>query len=525
MNFYIIQNTKMGSSKSKWNTNVKLALAFSFLGSASRGIWAFTTLSVYLKLLSGTIGMVGVAEGAQGVSQCLAAVVGGTIADYFRRDTVLHVSGLIGLASCGFITYLLLEEISDDLRFWLMTGALAAMGSFQGISATCIDTLFADSVKTGQRTRFNTLRFILTQLSSVSGPAICVVLFSTYGNDWAYSRITTVFTIGIVINVFPILLLFFMSDDHSLGDDSESHHLPSTPGGLAYQRLVDEVINAQEISVQSARITYRVHNEYSPDRRIRRSHSVSNLPHHQQELEGDFRDIENRPTNPENWIRQEHIPTLVLVSDFISGLGSGMSVKFFPLFFKQHLELDPISINCIYIVLPIFMTIVAIGSQKLAKSFGRAHVSSMLNYAGCLGLFGLAAVGKYLDSNDWRIVLPIYFISTLQHCTRPLKKAILMDYVPKSKRARYNSIDSINRFGWSGSAVFGGFSVDKYGFGPLFFMTACILFLSSFIFSFLTAVVPREELGNNRLIENDDESSDDEEQLGATNLPTTPFIS
>ena len=41
----------------------------------------------------------------------------------------------------------------------------------------------------------------------------------------------------------------------------------------------------------------------------------------------------------------KHIPWVILASDIIIGLGSGMTIKFFPLFFKNEVELSPSSVN------------------------------------------------------------------------------------------------------------------------------------------------------------------------------------
>ena len=37
-----------------------------------------------------------------------------------------------------------------------------------------------------------------------------------------------------------------------------------------------------------------------------------------------------------------------------------------------------------------------------------------------------------------------------------VNKSVFMDYVPKRPRGKWNSLDSVARFGWSGSALFGG---------------------------------------------------------------------
>lgn len=47
-----------------------------------------------------------------------------------------------------------------------------------------------------------------------------------------------------------------------------------------------------------------------------------------------------------------------------------------------------------------------------------------------------------------------------------------MDYVRKDSRGRWNSLDCLLAFGWCGSAVVGGFLLDRYGFDLTFIITA-----------------------------------------------------
>ena len=57
----------------------------------------------------------------------------------------------------------------------------------------------------------------------------------------------------------------------------------------------------------------------------------------------------------------------------------------------------------------------------------------------------------------------------------------------QSTRARWNSIESIMTFGWSGSAVLGGFLIDRTGFRVTFLITAGMQTLSLI---FLVALLP-----------------------------------
>lgn len=48
-------------------------------------------------------------------------------------------------------------------------------------------------------------------------------------------------------------------------------------------------------------------------------------------------------------------------------------------------------------------------------------------------------------------------------------------------------------FGWSGSAIFGGILLDRYGFGSTFLITAAMQLLSMAIFALLLPLVPVHE--------------------------------
>ncbi|GBG24841.1 Hypothetical Protein FCC1311_010592 [Hondaea fermentalgiana] len=525
------------------NQNVQLALLFAFLMSASRGVWAFTTLSVYLREITGSSADVGLAEGLQGIAMAATAVLAGLGADATqKRDRLLHVAGAVGLvATACSMAALLVPDLSDRGRFWALTVGLCAQGAFQGISTTCIDTLFADSVETGQRSKFNTYRFALIQLSSVSGPIICVFLFYHYGNSWTRARLTLVFMVGLSLMTIPICLLFFFSERYALGDESESHYIPSTPGGSSahYQRLVDEVleaeaeqrrsqtppINSSTVPASFSSSSGSINNNERSDQidddepyALAAVHGTRGLP---MNFRQDFVMDDERgnratpllaqrivvPSSCGGFLGQQHIPTILIVSDVISALGSGMTVKFFPLFFKIRLGLSPVAVNLVYIALPIFMTAVSLASRRAAKRLGRIQTCIVLSLLGCTSLAGL---GFFADATQPSVhaILGIYMLSTVQHSSRPLRKAVLMDYVEKARRARFNSIDSVTRLNWSGSAFLGGLAIDRSGFGRLFFVTAIVQALSTLLLFALLPLVPIHE-SRRRTVPDEDPDEED----------------
>ena len=72
------------------------------------------------------------------------------------------------------------------------------------------------------------------------------------------------------------------------------------------------------------------------------------------------------------------------------------------------------------------------------------------------------------------IIVPVFIVRTcLMNSSAPLMKSILMDYVSKRNRAKWASLDSVARFGWSGSAVAGEREEEEErgGGGRLFIQT------------------------------------------------------
>ena len=63
----------------------------------------------------------------------------------------------------------------------------------------------------------------------------------------------------------------------------------------------------------------------------------------------------------------------------------------------------------------------------------------------------------------------------------------------QESRARWNSLDGVLIFGWSGSALLGGILVDKYGFDVTFRITALMQGIGACFLIPLAFLVPRSE--------------------------------
>ena len=82
---------------------------------------------------------------------------------------------------------------------------------------------------------------------------------------------------------------------------------------------------------------------------------------------------------------------------------------------------------------------------------GRFSRTKGLTYAVSL----LVAIAL-LDDALYFWIIPLYLVRTwVMNCTSGLTKSILNDYVSKKRRAKWNGLESVNIFSWSGSAALG----------------------------------------------------------------------
>jgi predicted MFS family arabinose efflux permease len=171
-----------------------------------------------------------------------------------------------------------------------------------------------------------------------------------------------------------------------------------------------------------------------------------------------------------------------------------MTVKFFPLFFKDEVGMSPSQVQVIYVIVPFVMVICSTLGSKLAGSgFGRVQTTLLFSCFGVSFLYCMVFFKHYLDVHPFLLV-PIYVMRTsLMNASYPLQESILMDFVPKDERARWKSLDSVAAFGWCGSAALGGWLSDRFDYTYTFLITAILQTAGIAVWCLLLPLVPRTE--------------------------------
>ena len=187
--------------------------------------------------------------------------------------------------------------------------------------------------------------------------------------------------------------------------------------------------------------------------------------------------------------RRRFVPTVILAANFIVGMGAGMTVKFFPVFFRDIYHLSPIRVQLILTLTFAVTGLLSILTQRASIKRGRAM---MIISVQCSAIACLIAIASY-PALAW--LIPLFVLrNALMNASQPLSRSIIMDFVPKKNRGLWNSLETV-AWGlfWSASAVVGGFLIGDGDFRRCFLITAGVYVIGTIPILFIIPFVEQEQ--------------------------------
>ncbi|PWI48523.1 hypothetical protein CEE45_06465 [Candidatus Heimdallarchaeota archaeon B3_Heim] len=312
----------------------------------------------------------------------------------------------------------------------IMFLALLFWGLFQGMNRPSVESIFADSVESGTRSEIYAQVHLVRQLGMAIGPLVNVLLFLFFGDDWSLPVLKSVMVIGIVLSMLSLAFMVFFDDRKSLGSESD--------------KIVEIMDKIQVVGST----------------------------------------IENNPN------KRYVIIVVLLLSNLIIGFGAGMTIKFFPIFFRNIYFLEPITVQLIMGGTGILTGIISIYTQRLSLRNGRAPMIFTVQGIATLCLFIIATYPPVF------LLVPIFFArGSLMNASQPLSRSILMDVVPKKHRGGVNALQAL-AWGlfWNVSAAIGGFLIGSDdNFRLCFLITGFIYVLGTLPILLLIPLVSREK--------------------------------
>ncbi|MCF7793214.1 MAG: MFS transporter [Candidatus Cloacimonetes bacterium] len=407
------------------NTNVKLSFIFEALQSFGRGIWMGNIFSLYVVIF---------VENSQGVfgytpNELLGITAG---ASGIAMTAIVFPSGFLAdkfprqlmLKTAALVGIIAMLTLALAESIFMILVAMLLWGAFQGITRPAFEAILADSLKSGSRSGIYAKIHLTRQFFMASGPFLNVILFFILGDKWDISILKSVMLVGIIISMASTFVLFLFKDSHSMGEESES--------------LFNNNLENSN-SKQNSKLTKK-------------------------------------------------IPILLVTSNVIIGMGAGMTIKFFPVFFRSIYGMKPISVQLIMGFTFIFTGIFGMLAQKFSLKKGRGEMIFVVQFLATLCLIGIGFYPAVV------LLIPLFILrGSLMNAAQPLSRSILMDVVPKRHRGKWNSVETI-AWGlfWNASAVIGGFLIGDNNFQRCFFITAGIYLIGTIPILMLIPLVHKE---------------------------------
>lgn len=345
---------------------------------------------------------------------------------------------------------------------WKIAVAMMAFGVYTSSYNAALEALFADSVVAGVgNVMVYTVRYALQVASAGIGPLLSLLLFLKLGNTWTLSACREVLFGGLLLMLPGLCLMLFFDDDKALGSDSEAllhrhHHYSHRDDD---DNTGDE---EEENGVPGAATTVPLLLHPPPPQQQLSSNEGSHAL--------DFLGI-STPL---------FVTLSILFADIISALASGMTIKFFSLFFIEKSHFGPVAISALGTISPFGIATLSVATQHLSKTLGRVQTNLLTRLLDIILLITMACITPSTTNTKIKAALvTVHLLRTaFANCARPLVRSVLMEHVAKKHRGRVNAIDSVRSFSWSGSAALGGWLIERYGYKSTFLMTAGIKMLA-----------------------------------------------
>ncbi|DAZ94522.1 TPA: hypothetical protein N0F65_001538 [Lagenidium giganteum] len=464
----------------RFNHNVQVTYVFTFFFWAARSILFQQVISGYVFVLTNSNKPVGIVKGIQGISQLVFSFPAGYFADKTRRDTILKISGSLGVAG-ALLTAYAIQVTSINMLYV----CFAIWGLFSAFQSPAMEALFADSIPHGKRSFPFMIKYNISNLAMIMGPLTSVLLFMYYGDAWQIAELRSVLFFGTILIAAASALLFQFNDDLALENefDDLSNVEQQRRNSMTDEPLRTPTESNNEMMLETA------YSDVDDDDCAPKAKSAAN---EQTPLLIQVQTIS--PTKKEESLAQPplqhnarflcftsaHVPWLVFASDFIISNGAGMTINFFPLFFKEEYNLSPIQVSALFICQPVLIMVLSYYSQRLSKFVGRMPIIVVTRLLSVVCLLSMS----YAQPLALQIVL-FLMRGGMMRCSQPLRRSILMDHVPKELRARWNALEGLSVFSWSGSAVIGGYLIDAYDYRTCFFITSFVYIFGMAIELFL----------------------------------------
>ncbi|NPD90638.1 MAG: MFS transporter, partial [Asgard group archaeon] len=310
------------------------------------------------------------------------------------------------------------------------------------------ETIFADSIPSGYRSKIYSWRYLLNQIGNSVGPFLAAILYVIFGNIWNLIVIKRVIYVGLAIYCIAIVILFFFKDKEIMGKESEA--------------IAEEITEiAKE---QKGRLTLNIDSKKAI----------------------------------------KLIPFLLVGFNLILAAGAGLSVQYFSVFFAEEYFILPVWLSILIGATSLVTGLFGLVFQKMSLRLGRVQTIFLTHFTATTLLLIITVYPPLA------VLIPFYILrGSLMNGNQPLSRAILMDIIPKKNRGKWNSVNLItHQVFWNASALLGGFIIGESNrFYLSFIITTFVYIVATIPIIIIMPFIGKEREAINKRIKKEVESS------------------
>ncbi|MFX1283768.1 MAG: MFS transporter [Promethearchaeota archaeon] len=394
----------------------------------------------------------------QGIASTIFVFPSGYFADKYRRDLLVRISVIFGVFAQLTLIYstFLTGTPSAALSVLFISEILGGIG--WGLSGPAGQALIADSIESGDRSRVFAKMFFANLLASAAGPFLAAWLTLIFGDIWDLMLLQNLIFVGGISGIFAYIAIVFVSDSKAILVKIKKPVSP--PIGISPPKGSME--DFPVVTIFGHPFSYDV-----------------------------------------------ITPIILVISGVIIGFGAGATVAFFPILFASSTigyGLQPLFTYVVVGITNVITGLMAIIAQRIIRIFGRIGTMFLTQGLAIICLLGLVInlvlyhplyQIRYISFSTSVMLLAIFYISrnALMNASGPVSRSILMDVVPSTSRAKWNSLETLawGMF-WSISASIGGYIVDNFGFLYVFLFTATLYTIATLMILFIKNRIPKESI-------------------------------
>lgn len=448
--------------------NVPKTFFYNFFDGASFSVWQSQVLQVLVYKLDGNQA-VGWVSGVAGVAQVVAALIAGYSADVLPKHHVCRVAALCGLM--GVISGIAAVYSLSTKAFFISS---AIWGIYMGLANCSSEALFADSVPSGQRAAIYNWKWIVQILCFCVGYIMCLILFARLDNHWHVDVMQTIMYAGFGIHPIALGILSWLHSDDALKHDKSF----AEKRRLSSRSLPDDAIAGMPEEQDTSGSDGDDGKGSQPEtKEPTAAEAAQQILSHLEETRNPYhKDGDDACVTVPSWLTWKKAPYFICAGDFVMALGSGMTMRFIPLFFVNDYNITPTLLMGVYLIISVVTSIAALIVRHLAERYlGRLPSILAIRLVGTSLLLYLAVVPQNTSASSLAVMLAVFVTrNACMNCTLGMSRSVIMDFCDKSSRAKWSAMESFANFTWAGSATLGGYLANAHGYKYTFLITACV---------------------------------------------------